>query len=744
MVFWLAFFACTNGDSVAVKPPPPMPPPIVAARRIPGILLANTEPLAMPTGNVIVNNGCYQETSKPTPKPAPPTMSRRPYPSPPQTTPSPTAAAPMTPAPVKSSSYDDNASSSGFGVDGLAGTKGGGTGGESRSMAASGAARPARDEVGATEAAPAEPYAEKAAEAPAPPPVPRATRTKDVVADKKESSQKAPADLGAEGKTRAGPSDGDAARAVREEAEYMPEKQDKWLDWGATIYLSNDDSMSLASAQHLLHAVKAGESFGPGDVRPHELLNYFSFDSAPVADGELFSVLGAARKLDGDSMSVALAVKGAVPPRRPLDLTVVVDRSGSMSAEGRMEYVRRGLLGMTNNLVTGDRIDLVLFDNAVCTPLENYVVGRDDPSLLTNAISQMAPKGGTNIGIGLKEAYRIAASPDRLSGTVRARRVMLLTDAQTNQGEIDPDALASVGEAYEKQGIRLAGIGVGVGFNDKILDTVTDRGHGAYVYLGSEAVVDRVFGSGFNALTQTIAHDVHFALDLPPSLAMEKFYGEESSTHIEDVQAINFYAGNTQLFLQDLTVNPNTLAPSDEIVLTITYNDALTDEPDSTVWKTTVGELLKADGHNVTKARALMGWTDVLTARALGADACGAPLREWVDRSKTLADDAEITYVNKLVGNWCTVPELDVALAGVAFKVRVDADLPIAEVELDCGQNHYKQTLSGGDNIARFDAPPGACRLTLQGNMPMEAMVKVPESGGDVKCMIRAGRMSCG
>ena len=41
---------------------------------------------------------------------------------------------------------------------------------------------------------------------------------------------------------------------------------------------------------------------------------------------------------------------------------------------------------------------------------------------------------------------------------------------------------------------------------------------GAYVFLGSERVVDRLFGQGFDALVQTIAEDVRFQLDLPPSL----------------------------------------------------------------------------------------------------------------------------------------------------------------------------------------------------------------------------------
>jgi len=168
---------------------------------------------------------------------------------------------------------------------------------------------------------------------------------------KKESKPSAPKDLDA--------GDGAELATMSEEsgrywddAEKMNERQEPKvsMDWGATIYLSNDDSMSLASAQHLLHAVKNGQHFSVSEIRPHELLNYFSFDSAEVAPGQLFSVKSSAAKTDDETLTVALAVKGATPPRRPLDLTMVLDRSGSMSAEGRMEYTKRGLTLLSDQL----------------------------------------------------------------------------------------------------------------------------------------------------------------------------------------------------------------------------------------------------------------------------------------------------------------------------------------------------------------------------------------------------------
>jgi len=515
------------------------------------------------------------------------------------------------------------------------------------------------------------------------------------------------------------------------------------LDWGATVYLSNDDSMSLASAQRTLYSLKRKQRLSPGEVRPHELLNYFSFDVAPIANGQLFSVLGGAEQ-DGDTLSMSLAVRGASPERQPLDLTLVLDRSCSMSAEGRMEYTQRGLNTLADNLQDGDRVDMVLFDSGVCTPLENFVVGRDDPELLTLAIDQLRPTGSTDLDSGLREAYRIHGDRDEADKAKRNQRVVLLTDAMLNTGNVDEDLVSEVGRQFEDHDVRLTGIGVGRDFNDTMLNKLTEKGKGAYVYLGSEAVVDRVFGPGFDSLTRTIAHDVQFSLELPDSLAMERFYGEEASTVAADVQPIHYYAGTTQLFLQDLAIRDGEVVASDPIKMRIKYTDATTGEPAEEVLHTTVGALMDGDMHNLHKGQALMAFSDVAMAWAMRAEPCAEPLTTYRQRIASLTDDAEIAYTSSLLGDLCGVDMSEAVPAGVAYKVKVDSDMPIAEVQLACGSQRQTQALGGADTVARFDrVTPGQCTVQLQGTMPMTASVKVPQTGGDVRCVVRAGRLMC-
>jgi hypothetical protein len=238
-------------------------------------------------------------------------------------------------------------------------------------------------------------------------------------------------------------------------------------------------------------------------------------------------------------------------------------------------------------------------------------------------------------------------------------------------------------------------------------------------------------------------------LKLPKSLAMKRFYGEEASTEAADVQTINYDAGSTQLFLQDLEVDPKLLDPADAVTFQIKYQDPGTNAAHEQVYTTTIGEMLASSRHNLDKGRALMSWTDMVQAKAMGNNPCGPAYDLYATRAKSVGNDAEMAYVERLSQKMCpgyrpnVIP--DAAPIGTAFKVKVDSDVPISAVGLTCGGQALRSTLSGSDTIARFTtASPGSCDLVLEGVVPMSTTVTVPESGGDLRCVVRGGSMSCG
>ncbi|MBZ5711546.1 vWA domain-containing protein [Nannocystis pusilla] len=417
--------------------------------------------------------------------------------------------------------------------------------------------------------------------------------------------------------------------------EPMPQPDaEQYSDWGQATYLSNDDTMSLSSAQRVIFAIDKFLPVPLEHIRPHELLNYFSFETAEVAATDDFSVLPEIAKDPKQEgiYNLALAIRGRPvdkQARRNGNLTFVVDRSGSMSDEGRMDYLKRGMRRMIGELKTGDLVNVVLFDHEVCVPLENFVVGRDKPETLERAIDKMRPRGSTDVHAGLTRGYELA---DRGYQPTYNNRVVLVTDALANTGNTDPRTMAMVARYYDERKIRLSGVGVGTEFNDALLDKLTERGKGAYVFLGSEAEVDAVFGPRFISLLETTAMDVHFQLHLPPSLRMNVFYGEESSAVKEDVQAIHYFANTSQLFLSDVMARGGRLRPQDQIMLTIEYEDPESGQKMLEERAFSLAEI-EREAYNIRKGRLLIAWADRLALMASRPQPIGTrPVAgAWID-----------------------------------------------------------------------------------------------------------------
>lgn len=432
----------------------------------------------------------------------------------------------------------------------------------------------------------------------------------------------------------------------------LDDPREQYKDWGQAIYLSNDDTMSLSSAQRVIFAIDKFLPLSLDEIRPHELLNYFSFETAPVPPQDDFSVLAdiAPDPKQEGIYNLALAVKGRpmdLQARRNTNLTFVVDRSGSMSDEGRMDYLKRGLHKMMGQLKTGDLVNLVLFDHEECTPIENFVVGRDKPEILSKAIDKLKPRGSTDVHLGLSKGYELT---DRSYQPTYNNRVVLVTDALANSGDTSPQSMAMISKFYDTRKIRLSGVGVGREFNDALLDKLTEKGRGAYVFLGSEAEVDAVFGPRFISLLETTAMDVHFQLHLPPSLRMNVFYGEESSVVKEDVQSIHYFANTSQLFLSDLMARGGKLRPQDQIMLTIEYEDPETGTEMIEEKAFTLGEVLQEDAFNVRKGRLLIGWADRLAMLAQRPTPYtrGAVAGSWEDPDGWQACDQGRTDLNAM------------------------------------------------------------------------------------------------
>ncbi len=377
------------------------------------------------------------------------------------------------------------------------------------------------------------------------------------------------------------------------------------------VYLTNDDSLSLASPQRLMWAIENDAPLPSSLVRPHELLNYFSFSTLPVNPDEVFSVLPelSPHPMRPTDYTLGFSVKGRAvskESRRNVNLTYVLDRSGSMAAEGRIELLKKGVFRSLGELKPGDIVSVVLFDTTTCPLAQNFVVGRDDLTVLRRLIEGVTPRGGSNLHDGLGQGYALA---NRSYKPGYSNRVLLLTDVEGTATAEDEKLIRLSARSFDVRRVRLSAVGFGDTVSDELLDRLTEAGKGASMFVSSPRELDAIFGSRFISLVETVAENVHFRLQLPPSISLRAFCGEEASPEKGRVQAVHFFSGTQQMYLANLEKS-RALEPKDYVRLSIEFDDPETGQAKSSEFSWRADELEMATGEqskfasrNLNKAR---------------------------------------------------------------------------------------------------------------------------------------------
>ena len=195
--------------------------------------------------------------------------------------------------------------------------------------------------------------------------------------------------------------------------------------------------------------------------------------------------------------------------RKPSHLTFVVDASGSMQAENRLELVKRSLRLLVNRLNERDTVAIVVYGTRARILLE-ATPGAQHATIL-DAIDLLGPEGSTNVEAGLRLGYQLALEE---LVTADNNRVILCSDGVANTGNVDADALVEMVRGYVQEGISLVSIGVGMGnYNDVLMERLADGSNGSYHYVNDFEEARRVFVEDLTATLQVIAYDAKVQVD---------------------------------------------------------------------------------------------------------------------------------------------------------------------------------------------------------------------------------------
>ena len=253
-------------------------------------------------------------------------------------------------------------------------------------------------------------------------------------------------------------------------------------------------------------------------IRVEEFVNAFSYGDRPPSRGD-FAISAEAAPTPfarGDRYRIVrfhLRARDVDPrDRKPAVLTFVVDVSGSMQQENRLELVKKALNLLLSQLRPSDRVGLVVFGTNARALLEPT----SDLEAIGRAIDRLVPEGSTNTEEGLRVGYDMAVRHRRADGI---NRVILCSDGVANVGATGPDSILSVIEREVKQGIELTTVGFGMGnYNDILMEQLANKGNGRYAYVDTLAEARRIFVENLTGTLQTIAADAKVQVDFDPGV----------------------------------------------------------------------------------------------------------------------------------------------------------------------------------------------------------------------------------
>jgi len=213
-------------------------------------------------------------------------------------------------------------------------------------------------------------------------------------------------------------------------------------------------------------------------------------------------------------------IQREAPRRPPLNVALVLDRSGSMAEEGKLEFVKQAAQRFVEGLNRQDTLALVVYDDTAQTASSAAPV--TNKARLKQIIASLTPGGGTNIYEGLQRGYR-EVSKQAHGEAVNV--VLLMSDGQVTVGIHDPNAFRNLASQHFDNDITTTTIGVGLDYNEDLMLSLAQAGHGNYHFIKDGSSIDRILKQELQELTHIIAKALKVRIVLDEDVDLVKVFG---------------------------------------------------------------------------------------------------------------------------------------------------------------------------------------------------------------------------
>jgi len=279
---------------------------------------------------------------------------------------------------------------------------------------------------------------------------------------------------------------------------------------------------------------------------PHDL--DISFD---VDVGEPLMIAG-----QEQTAYIKITLGGFALPQRtrsPINLGIVLDRSGSMASDGKLDKAKEAALMALDRLQPDDIISVITFDSTVDVVVP--ATKASDRDGIRERISSLTPRGETalfsGVSFGLREVGKFL-DPGRVN------RIILLSDGQANVGPRSPNELGQLGESAARRGISITTIGLGLGYNEDLMAQLAMRSDGNHAFAENGNDIAKIFNYELGDILSVVAQDVQLDIDFSDGVTPVRALGREATItgHKAKISLAQLYAKQQKHVLFEVKVPP--------------------------------------------------------------------------------------------------------------------------------------------------------------------------------------------
>lgn len=229
----------------------------------------------------------------------------------------------------------------------------------------------------------------------------------------------------------------------------------------------------------------------------------------------------------GGSQTAIIKVTLDAPPppknyeRTPVNLSLVLDRSGSMGGE-KIERAKDAAVEAVRRLGRRDVFSLVTYDSQIDTVIPALRVYRTGG--IERQIEQIQPGGNTALFGGVSQGA--AEVRKNLEGDY-VHRIILLSDGLANVGPSSPRDLGRLGAALLKENISVTTIGVGTDYNEDLMARLSQQSDGNIYFVESSRDLPHIFTAELGDVLSVVAQKVKLTIELPATVRPIRIIGRE-------------------------------------------------------------------------------------------------------------------------------------------------------------------------------------------------------------------------